>query len=83
MTDRQEIFASIADAIAHQFFVSPELITEQTTASDIDGWDSLSHVTLILDIERRLNVRLPVKKTTEASDVGQLVQIAMEAVGSK
>lgn len=81
--DRGVILAGIVDAIADQFFVSPELITERTTASDVDGWDSLSHVTLILDIERRFNVRLPVKKTTEASDVGQLVQIALEAVGSK
>lgn len=81
--DRDEILAAIVNAIADQFFVPAEIINAQTTASDVDGWDSLSHVTLIMDIERRLNVRLPVKKTTEASDVGQLVQIAMEAVGSK
>lgn len=83
MSDRQQVFSVIADAIGQHFLTPPELITEETTASDVDGWDSLSHVTLIIEIERRLNVRLPVRETTEASNVGQLVQIALEAAGTK
>lgn len=76
--DRREALAGIIDAIADHFFISPELVTEKTTASDIDGWDSLSHVTLILEIERRFNIRLPVRRTTEANNVGQLVEVLME-----
>lgn len=83
MPDRQQVFSVIADAIGQHFLISPEMITEETTASCVDGWDSLSHVTLIIEIERRLNVRLPVRETTEASNVGQLVQIALEAGASK
>ena len=67
--ERREALAGVIEAITEQFFLTADEVSEQSSASDIDGWGSLSHVTLILQMERRFGVRLPIKRTTEASNV--------------
>jgi acyl carrier protein len=44
-----------------------------TTANDIDGWDSLSHVNLILAIEARFKIRFTQKELMTLKNVGDLL----------
>jgi acyl carrier protein len=44
-----------------------------TTANDIDGWDSLSHVNLITTIEARFNIRFTQKELLKQRNVGDLM----------
>jgi acyl carrier protein len=49
---------------------------EQTVASQVPGWDSLSHVNVILAVEKRFKVRfsnLEVLKLKTVSDLQRLV----------
>ncbi|MDX2158262.1 MAG: acyl carrier protein [Hyphomicrobiaceae bacterium] len=80
---RAEIFAVIASRISETFSIPAADISESTTAADVDGWDSLSHVTLMLDVERHLKIRLPVRRTTEARNVGDLLDIVLDSLGTK
>ena len=54
-------------------------ITPDTTANDIDGWDSLSHVNLIVTIETRLGIKFTHKELLTFKNVGDL----MESIRSK
>ncbi len=49
-------------------------INEKTTADDIDGWDSLSHVNLIVAVETTFNVRFSQKELLTFKNVGDLVR---------
>ncbi len=49
-------------------------INEKTTADDIDGWDSLSHVNLIVAVETTFNVRFNQKELLTFKNVGDLVR---------
>ncbi len=49
-------------------------INEQTTADDIDGWDSLSHVNLIVAVETTFNIRFSQKELLTFKNVGDLVR---------
>ncbi len=49
-------------------------INEKTTADDIDGWDSLSHVNLIVAVETTFNVRFTQKELLTFKNVGDLVR---------
>ena len=40
-----------------------------TTASDVDGWDSLAHIRLMLSVERVLKIKL------SASEIGRLKSV--------
>lgn len=53
-----EIYARLTQ-LFHDLFDDPELILSPTlTAKDVDGWDSLNHVRLVLSGRRRARGRL-------------------------
>lgn len=43
------------------------------TANDVDGWDSLSHVNLIVTIETKFNIRFSQKELLTFKNVGDLL----------
>lgn len=47
-------------------------INDNVTANDIDGWDSLSHVNLILAIEKRFGIKFDLKELLTFQNVGDL-----------
>lgn len=51
-------------------------VTRETTAADVEGWDSLRHVTLLVQIESRLKVRFKSSEVAGLKNVGELVDLA-------
>ncbi len=54
-------------------------ITEQTTANDIKGWDSLTHMTLINEIEQYFKIELSFNEVNSFTTVGDMLR----CIGSK
>ena len=48
-------------------------IAPEMTANDVDGWDSLSHVNLIVAIETKFNIRFNQKELLTFKNVGDLL----------
>ena len=48
-------------------------LTPEMTADDVDGWDSLSHVNLIVTIESRFKIRFNQKELLTFKNVGDLM----------
>jgi acyl carrier protein len=51
------------------------VLTPELTAPEVDGWDSLGHVRLIVAIEQKLKISLSTSEITELANVGQLVDV--------
>ena len=51
------------------------VLTPETTAVDIDGWDSVAHVNLIVAIEARLGVKFKTSEVESLHNVGQLAGV--------
>jgi len=49
------------------------VIAPETTANDIDGWDSLSHVNLIVAVEAGFAIRFNHKEVLSFKNVGDLL----------
>lgn len=49
------------------------VLTEDTTADDIEEWDSLSHIQLIVAIEKGFGIKLSAREVRELADVGEMV----------
>jgi acyl carrier protein len=49
-------------------------IHPETIASDVDGWDSLSHVNLILAVEQGFGVRFTQRELLTFKNVGDLLR---------
>ncbi len=50
-------------------------IEPEMTANDIDGWDSLSHVNLILAVEARFKIRFTQKELLTLRNIGDLLRV--------
>ena len=69
---QEEIMQLVSRAIEDTFMVSTSEVTRDTVAIDIPGWDSLSHIILLSNIEEEINKELDLEDVTFES-VGDLV----------
>jgi acyl carrier protein len=58
------------------------VIGPDTNAEDVEGWDSLMHVTLIVNVEREFGVRFASSEIASLKDVGELMAL-IEAKAAK
>jgi acyl carrier protein len=79
--DEEAILPIVAEVIRETFRCRSVAITRETTAMDVDGWDSLSHTALIMGIEQRLGVELPADRMFDLVDVGELIDLIAEVQG--
>ena len=49
-------------------------IKPEMTANNVEGWDSFSHVTLIVAIETRFNIKFSLKETMSFKNVGDMMK---------
>jgi acyl carrier protein len=50
-------------------------ISDTTTANDIDGWDSITHVVLITATEKAFNVRFNTRDVKALANVGDFIRL--------
>lgn len=50
-------------------------ITRETTAEDIDAWDSLTHVQLIVAVEREFGVKFSTVEVMKMKNVGEFIDL--------
>ena len=49
-------------------------LTEDTTAHEVDGWDSLTNMILLTEIEKKFGVRFTFREIVKLKNVGDLCQ---------
>lgn len=60
--------------IFRKFFNDPSIeISELTTTEDIEGWDSLTHLELINEIENHFKIQFSLSEIIEFKNVGELI----------
>jgi acyl carrier protein len=50
-------------------------INPETAAPDVEGWDSLMHVTLVVNVEKAFGVRFSSSEVAALKNVGELVDL--------
>lgn len=68
-----DLLARMNDLFREVFDDESLVITPETTADDVEGWDSLSHVNLILAVETRFGVKFSKNELSMMRNVGDLL----------
>ena len=74
MTDC-EIYESLTGIFRELFSESDVVLSSQTTAKDVPGWDSINHINLILAVEQRFDIRMSTQDIDELKNVGDLLRV--------
>ena len=64
------------EEVFHSVFNDESIkITEQTTSEDVQGWDSVAHINLMLSVEQAFSVHFASTELSGFNNVGELVSI--------
>ncbi len=64
--DLTQIFTNVLD-------IENVNLTKETTANDIDEWDSLTHVMLIVEIEKHFKIKFTSKEILSWKNIGEMI----------
>lgn len=69
---KQEVLQQI-EVIFHEVLRKTDImLTETTTADDVDGWDSLSNMMIISGIEEKFNCKFKLREIIKFRNIGDL-----------
>jgi acyl carrier protein len=71
--ERQEVFEKLTGVFEDVFDIEDVELTDATSADDIEEWDSLSHVQLIVAIEKAFKTKFTSLEIMKWKNVGELV----------
>ncbi|MEA5079190.1 MAG: acyl carrier protein [Anaerolineaceae bacterium] len=58
-------------------------LTPETTANDIEGWDSMSHVTMLMAVEEHFGIEFKPYEIANLVNVGALISLVEKKVTQK
>ncbi|PKN71895.1 MAG: acyl carrier protein [Candidatus Cloacimonetes bacterium HGW-Cloacimonetes-3] len=70
----QETTQVLIKVLKHSNFT----LTERTTAKDVKGWDSLSHMVIMTAIEKHFGITFTLIEMVNLTDIGSMFDILQE-----
>lgn len=74
---REEVFAALDEVFQDEFDDETLHVTDATVTDDIDGWDSLEHIDLIIAVERRFGIKFTMGEVNGMKNVGEMADIIL------
>ncbi len=77
---RDEVFSELNEVFQEVFDDEDIVVTEETTADDIEGWDSLEHINLIVAVEENFGMKFSMGEVSSMKNVGEMADIIMSKI---
>ena len=75
---REEVFERLTEVFREVFDDQDIVLSDATTAEDIEDWDSFEHINLIVAVEEEFSFKIPMGKVVTMKNVGEMVDIIVE-----
>ncbi len=75
---REDIKTKLTEIFQDVFDNDEIELSDETTADDIEEWDSLEHITLIAAVEKAFKMRFTMKEVSSMKNVGEMITILDE-----
>ncbi len=73
--DEREIYARLNEVFRDVFEEDTIEVTPELSAQDVDGWDSLTHIRLVLTVEKVFKIKFSISEVGTLRDVSDLVAL--------
>lgn len=73
MMERTDILNQVQDVFRDELELDDLVLNDETTADDVEEWDSLSHVQLVVALEKHFNIKFTSREILSWDNVGDLV----------
>lgn len=74
---REEIFKKLNEVFREEFDDEGLTVSEETTAQDVEGWDSLEHIDLIAAVEDAFGIHFTMGEVTGMKNVGAMADLIL------
>jgi acyl carrier protein len=81
--DQAEIYKQLTTLFRNLFDEDTIVLTPETTAADIEGWDSFNHINLIVAVEAKFGIKFKTAELDELHNVGHLVTMIERKLAAK
>jgi len=71
--ERNEILSRVQEVFREELELDDLELTDETTADDVEEWDSLSHVQLVVALEKAFAVKFSSREILSWDNVGDLI----------
>jgi len=78
--ENKEILRVLIDVFKEVFDDEELVLTRETTANDIEEWDSLNQIKLIVESERAFNIRLRSRDINILENIGEMVDYLSKVI---
>ncbi len=77
---REQVFKDLEEIFRDTFDVEEIKLCDETTADDIEDWDSLEQINLIVAIEHKYNIKFNIAEVGELKNVGDMVDSILKKI---
>ncbi|MRX63747.1 acyl carrier protein [Maribacter luteus] len=70
---RNEILTSVNEIFIETMDNKDIVLEEKTQAADVDEWDSIIHILLVVAIEKKFNIRFASNEIQNWKDIGEII----------
>ena len=77
---RKEVYEKLNGVFQDVFDDASITVDDGTTADDIDEWDSLEHINLVVAVERGFGIKFTMGEVTGMKNVGEMVDIILQRI---
>jgi acyl carrier protein len=81
MTD-PELYAALNEIFRQVLDNDTITLDPSMTAEDVEGWDSMNHIFIVVEIEKRFGVKFQAAEMEELKNVGELAALVREKVAA-
>jgi len=71
--DKGEILKTVNDIFIDVLDDENVVLTYETTANDVEEWDSLNHIQLVVAIEKQFGIRFTSQEIQSWNNIGELI----------
>jgi acyl carrier protein len=77
------ILSEVTEVVRDVFGEDDIVLTETTTAGDVDGWDSLMHLNLVIGFERQFKIRFSTAEIGQMKEKGENIGTLIALIARK